>query len=455
MGKKLTQEEFIIRCVAVHGDMYDYSFAVYTGMHEKVRIICREHGEFQQAPVSHINQKAGCPACYSLRVGRESAYSPVEAARRLKETHPHYDFSKFEYRGSASKSTVVCSKHGDFLSHYESLISGHGCPACGKESSIATRRWSADDVFVQMKNMFPDLDFPHIREDFTSVTDPIRCLCPKHGEFTKAPHKMLSGAQGCPECGKERSISSRVLSRDEVIRRFKDAHGDTYDYSKVEYTTIDVPVTIVCPEHGDFKQIPQVHMTGAGCFLCSLKVKPQCQPKPFSHFLEKARNEHGDTYEYDEGSYSGMSGTIRITCKVHGVFVKSCFDHIYGSGCPACTEHGFKRERPGVFYVYKIEKESGTYAGFGITGNLSLRDAQHQESLRQANANGYVTNVFRFKKGAYAVELENLIKNTFPISSSGVPGFIREAVAWPLHDMLIDASKEFHNQHRRSGFPAV
>ena len=50
MGKKLTQEEFITRCVAVHGDMYDYSFAVYTGMHEKVRIICREHGEFQQAP---------------------------------------------------------------------------------------------------------------------------------------------------------------------------------------------------------------------------------------------------------------------------------------------------------------------------------------------------------------------------------------------------------------------
>ena len=453
MGAKITQEKFLARCVEIHGDTYDYSHAVYAGMQEKVRIVCSEHGEFQQAPVSHIHQKAGCPMCYAKRIGRASKYSQEDVVRRLHERHPHYDFSRFEYRGSTHKSVVVCPTHGEFVSHYESLISGHGCPTCGRESSVATRRRSAGDVLIQMKNMFPDLDFPHINKDFTNVTDPIRCVCPKHGEFKKAPHKMLSGAQGCPECGKERSISSRILSRDEVIRRFRDAHGDTYDYSKVEYTTIDKPVTITCHEHGDFQQVPQGHMTGAGCFLCSLKVKPQCQPKPFSHFLERAIEAHGDTYTYDERSYSGMSGTIRITCKIHGTFTKSCFDHIYGGGCPSCSDYGFKRERPGAFYIYRIEKESCVYAGFGITGNIEFRDVQHQESLKLSDATGVLTHVFRFNRGMYAEELENDVKKMFPITSSGVPGFIREAVIWPLYEQLVAKAAEFHNLHLRSEIP--
>lgn len=452
MGKKLTQGGFIARCTEVHGDRYDYSSATYSRMNEKVRIICREHGEFQQTPVSHIHQESGCPECYRMRVGRASSYSQGDVLRTLSGTHPNYDFSRFEYRGSSEKSVVVCSKHGEFLSSYGNLMCGHGCPTCGRESSIQARRRSADDVYVQLKSMFPNLEFPHIEQDFIKVTVPIRCTCPSHGEFKKSPHKMLSGAQGCPECGKERSISSRVLSQDEVIRRFRDVHGDRYDYSKVEYITIDTPVTLTCPEHGDFQQIPQVHMTGAGCFLCSFKGKPQCQPKPFSHFLEKAREAHGEVYTYDEGSYSGMSGTIRITCKIHGTFTKSCFDHIYGGGCIECSGFGFKRDRPGAFYIYRIEKESKAYAGFGITGNISMRDLQHQESLRLTGATGVITHVFRFNRGAYAEELENVVKEVFPITSSGVPGFIREAVTWSLHEQLVNEAETFHSTHRTAEF---
>lgn len=59
------------------------------------------------------------------------------------------------------------------------------------------------------------------------------------------------------------------LSKEEFINRSKHVHGDKYDYSKVEYTKIDSPVTIICPKHGDFPQIPINHLQGCGCPNCN------------------------------------------------------------------------------------------------------------------------------------------------------------------------------------------
>lgn len=55
MSKRLTTEEFISRAKKIHGDKYDYSKVKYVNMFTKVCIICPEHGEFLQKPVSHLN----------------------------------------------------------------------------------------------------------------------------------------------------------------------------------------------------------------------------------------------------------------------------------------------------------------------------------------------------------------------------------------------------------------
>lgn len=55
MPKRLTQEEFIERATKVHNGKYDYSKVEYVNMFTKVCIICPEHGEFFQKPVSHLN----------------------------------------------------------------------------------------------------------------------------------------------------------------------------------------------------------------------------------------------------------------------------------------------------------------------------------------------------------------------------------------------------------------
>ena len=67
MSKKLTTGDFIIKSRKIHGNKYDYSKVNYVDIKTKVIITCLIHGDFQQTPGSHINQKSGCKKC-----GRQS-----------------------------------------------------------------------------------------------------------------------------------------------------------------------------------------------------------------------------------------------------------------------------------------------------------------------------------------------------------------------------------------------
>ena len=60
--KKMTQEEFIARACAVHGNKYDYSKVIYKNSKTKVIITCPKHGDFEQMPGKHLYGE-GCLLC--------------------------------------------------------------------------------------------------------------------------------------------------------------------------------------------------------------------------------------------------------------------------------------------------------------------------------------------------------------------------------------------------------
>lgn len=62
MPKKLTQEEFIQRAKAKHGDKYDYSKVEYKGCQSMLIIGCPNHGEFIQKAYHHL-YGYGCTIC--------------------------------------------------------------------------------------------------------------------------------------------------------------------------------------------------------------------------------------------------------------------------------------------------------------------------------------------------------------------------------------------------------
>ena len=45
-------------------------------------------------------------------------------------------------------------------------------------------------------------------------------------------------------------------------------YGDKYDYSLVKYTDSKIKVNIICKKHGEFKQMPAMHLQGQGCPNC-------------------------------------------------------------------------------------------------------------------------------------------------------------------------------------------
>ena len=65
------------------------------------------------------------------------------------------------------------------------------------------------------------------------------------------------------------------MGRDKFIEKARKVHGDRYDYSVVEYVNNKTDVTVVCPDHGPFKVMPQDHLQKLnGCPKCSTsKVK--------------------------------------------------------------------------------------------------------------------------------------------------------------------------------------
>lgn len=64
---KMTQAEYIERAKMVHNDKYDYSLVHYIKNADKIKIICPDHGIFEQEANSHL-MGIGCPYC-----GREQA----------------------------------------------------------------------------------------------------------------------------------------------------------------------------------------------------------------------------------------------------------------------------------------------------------------------------------------------------------------------------------------------
>jgi hypothetical protein len=58
-----TTVAFIEKSKRVHGDKYNYSLVDYLNVSTKVKIVCKDHGEFLQTPNSHLRGK-GCPGCF-------------------------------------------------------------------------------------------------------------------------------------------------------------------------------------------------------------------------------------------------------------------------------------------------------------------------------------------------------------------------------------------------------
>ena len=128
----------------------------------------------------------------------------------------------------------------------------------------------------------------------------------------------------------------RKLTTEEFVERARNIHGDTYDYSQVEYMGMEVPVKIICSKHGEFLQSPNNHLKGHGCLQCT---KIDDRKLGLNGFVDKARQVHGDLYDYSKSVYVNSKTPVTIICSKHGEFQQSPNKHLQGQGCPRCAKN--------------------------------------------------------------------------------------------------------------------
>ncbi|MEV0446294.1 hypothetical protein AB0I84_50090, partial [Streptomyces spectabilis] len=116
------------------------------------------------------------------------------------------------------------------------------------------------------------------------------------------------------------------------IKQARAVHGLRYDYTKVQYVGAFEKVTIACPEHGEFLQAPVSHVRGGRhCPTCADR-SPTTE-----EWIERAREIHGDRYDYEQVTYVRSGDKVWITCREHGAFEQQAASHLFGSGCPTCS----------------------------------------------------------------------------------------------------------------------
>lgn len=80
MGKFSTTEDFIRKSKVIFGSTrFDYSEVHYIRNSISVKIICREHGIFEQLPLTHLRGSIGCKNCYLIKKVRSCTISRLES----------------------------------------------------------------------------------------------------------------------------------------------------------------------------------------------------------------------------------------------------------------------------------------------------------------------------------------------------------------------------------------
>ena len=267
---KRTTEDFINEANKVHGNKYNYGLVIYSGCDNKVKIVCPEHGIFEQSPYYHLKGQ-GCPICRYIKAAKNNPNlsNTEEFIEKANKRHNNfYDYSKAKYVNAKTKICVICCEHGEFYVTPNNHLRGKGCPECGKIKKKEASKYTKEE-WIELANKKHNWKYDYSKVMYSGSKEKVEIICPKHGEFLQNPVNHLSG-DGCPKCSKVYRPTGA-----EWIKRASETHREKYDYAKTEYINNHTKVCIICheknkngKEHGEFWQIPANHLNGQGCPLC-------------------------------------------------------------------------------------------------------------------------------------------------------------------------------------------
>ena len=246
----------------------------------------------------------------------------------------YYDYSKVDYVDSQTHVTIICPKHGEFRQTPAGhLLSKCPCLKCSYEQRAKDKTKTTEQFIEAARKVHGD-KYDYSLVDYKGNDKYVEIKCNTCGHvFKQVPSSHLGGC-GCPYCGREKTLSTTRMGRDEFIKRSKEKFGDdAFDYSEVVYKNNNTKVILTCKKCGyRFEQTPEKHLNGKGCPKCNhqLKLTNEC-------FIERAKELHGDLYDYSKVNVKNSKIPVLIHCNRCGQdFWQRPCDHLRGHGCRRC-----------------------------------------------------------------------------------------------------------------------
>jgi len=203
-------QKFIENAIKVHGNKYDYSKSIYTGCENKLIIICKTHGEFEQQPNNHLYGK-GCYECARITINNSRRSNTQDFIIKANDIHGYnYDYSNVQYINNHDKVKIICNIHGEFEQSPSHHLNGQGCSKCGDIKTANSKMYTINE-FIEKSIIIHGNKFDYSKVNYVDSKTKIIIICNDHGDFKVKPNNHLSCYQGCPKCQTKKQYSKQQI----------------------------------------------------------------------------------------------------------------------------------------------------------------------------------------------------------------------------------------------------
>lgn len=282
----MTQYQFLTKARQVHGYKYIYpDLAKEISPNSDIKILHRDV-VYTQKVTKHLMGR--CPEKNTPRKTTDE----FVAEARLK-WGDRYDYSLVEYKGSQKKVKIL----------YEGVVFEQ--TPSSHLSSRPEFRMNLKSFVKRARAKWGD-KYDYSMVDYKNCKTKVRIMHRETGViYEQTPVSHLNSA---PE------VRSVPLGTNHFIETSTKIHNSKYDYSLTVYESLRKKVIIICPKHGEFKQVPASHLLGMGCRRCGFDKQGKKRKSKYDQesFINAAIEKWGEKYDYSRVKYVNALTKVEI-----------------------------------------------------------------------------------------------------------------------------------------------